>query len=366
MIADALDVVAGLPMELSDLTASPSSESGMDEGAAENNNNNHSSGDDMTKGESDAEMNGYEDEYLPLADITLDVVLPDAAVPFSFKVPSAVPPYLNAHYTCETGSRLLFSSILWLGKLPVFQQLSKDLQSALIKATWTDIFILNFVQMSSQISFNAVMTSIAEYFKSVVAQEQTSMDKLLVLSDNVCLFNEFVRETERLQLDDLCFAALRVIILFGARGVRRDYPGSAAQMDKIVDVASNELRRQLCRNSPEGGEERATEEQFVRVIMKITTLSKFDAQVVEQFFFARMVGQVNVENVIPYILKLGNSSNISVGDDEEYVIGFASIMFPIVAGKNGAGTIDKESLLDDTIIRDGAATFKLLLLFLFT
>lgn len=301
MVADALEVITTLP---TDLSSGGGSENGLDDG--ENNNG------DMTKGESDVEMNGDEDEYLALADINVDSVLPDSVVPFTFKLPTSVPPYLNAHYTCETGSRLLFSSVLWLGKVPVFQQLPEDLQNALIKASWADIFILNFVQMTGQVSFNAVMTSIVEYFKTVVAQEQMPIDKLLVLSDNVCLFNEFVRDVEKLQLDDLSFAALRIILLFNARGVRRDYPSYTAQLDKVVDVASNELRKQLARNLEAAEDEMMNEQsRFVKVIMKISTLSKFNAPVVEELFFTNMVGQVNVENVIPYILRLGNS-NISV------------------------------------------------------
>lgn len=298
MISDALEVISSLPLDLSG-----SSENGMD--------------DVEIKNESDMDINGDSDEYLTLSEITVDSVLPDSVIPFSFKLPTSVPPYLNAHYTCETGSRLLFSSILWLGKVPVFQQLPEDLQNALIKASWAEIFILNFVQMSGELSFSAVMTSIMDYFKSIVAQEQTPIQKLLTLSDNVCLFNEFVRDTEKLQLDDLSYAALRIIILFNARGVRRDYPSFTPQLDAIVDVASQELRRQLARNLEaietleEGHKQRVgAEEQFVKIIMKLSSLSKFNASVVEELFFTNIVGQVSVENVIPYILRLSRS-NIS-------------------------------------------------------
>lgn len=308
MIADALEVVTSLPVELT-ASGGGGSENGMDDA-------------EETKAElSDMDINGDDEEYLSLGDISVNTVLPDCVLPFSFKLPSSVPPYLNAHYTCETGSRLLFSSILWLGKVPVFQQLPEELQNALIKATWAEIFVLNFVQMSGQLSFNAVMTSIMDYFKSVVGSEQTPIEKVLLLSDNVCLFNEFVRDVEKLQLDDLSYAALRVILLFNARGVRRDYPNYTAQLDAVVDVASQELRRQLVRNgeSNESNEstldemrETGAEEQFVKIIMKVCQLSKFNAAVVEELFFTNMVGQVSVENVIPYILRLGNSSNIPV------------------------------------------------------
>lgn len=295
MISDTLEVISSLPVDLNG-----SSESGMD--------------DTEIKNESDMD-NGDDEDYLSLSEIHVDTVLPDSVIPFSFKLPTTVPPYLNAHYTCETGSRLLFSSILWLAKVPVFMQLPEDLQNSLIKASWAEIFVLNFVQMSGQLSFNAVMTSLVDYYKAAV--DQTPIEKLLLLSDNVCLFNEFVRDTEKLQLDDLTYAALRIIILFSARGVRRDYPNFTAQLDAVVDVASQELRRQLVRNSDgsdamddmnrlkNGG----ADEQFVKIIMKLSTLSKFNGPVLEELFFTKMVGQVSVENVTPYILRLSRTNS---------------------------------------------------------
>lgn len=308
MVSDALEVVTTLPMELN----------------LEENSDGKAELSDM-----DMDNNNDEDEYLSLADISLDTVLPDSVIPFSFKLPSSVPPYLNAHYTCETGSRLLFSSILWLGKVPVFQQLPEDLQSALIKAGWAEVFVLNFAQMSGQLSFNAVMSTLVEYFRTVVGSgqqqdqqqqppQQVSVDKMLTLSDNICLFNEFVRDVEKLQLDDVCYAALRVILVFSGRGVRRDYPNYTAQLDKVVEVASGELRRQLARMraeedgggmQDEGEQSGGAEDQFVKVIMKVTTLSKLNGGAIEELFFANMVGHVSVENVIPYILRLGSHSS---------------------------------------------------------
>lgn len=311
MVSDALEVVSCLPLDLHG--GDPGDESGIDEKMD-------------IKHEADMDISGgggggggageEEEEYLTLADITVNTVLPDAVIPFTFKLPATVPPYLNAHYTCETGSRLLFSSILWLGKVPVFQQLPEDLQNALIRAAWAEIFVLNFVQMSGLLSFNAVMTCIVDYFKTVAGQEQTPVEKILTMSENVCLLNEFVRDTERLQLDDLSFAALRIVILFSARGVRRDFPQFSAQMSAVVDVASMELRRQLARSVDANDtllDESKADEQFVRVIMRVAgALSKFNANVIEELFFTNMAGQVNVESVIPYILRLGNSSNVPV------------------------------------------------------
>lgn len=293
MVSDALEVIGSLPLELT---------------------NNGSENDDseMIKGEPN-DMDIDMDEYLQLSDICPNSVLPDFVIPFSFKLPNSVPPYLNAHYTCETGSRLLFSSVLWLSRVPVFQQLPEDMQNALIKAAWAEIFILNFVQMSGQLSFNAVMSALVEYFNTIVDQNSTPTEKLLTVSDNISLFNEFVRDTNKLQLDDFCFSALRLILLFNASGVRRDFPQFTPHLDAVVAVASQELRRQLGMNLETSDEGVGSEELFVKVVMKVATLSKFNAGIVEELFFTMVVGQVSVENMIPYILRLGHSNVAASG-----------------------------------------------------
>lgn len=40
---------------------------------------------------------------------------------FNLQIPGPVPPYLNVHYICESGSRLLFLSVHWAKNIPSFQ-----------------------------------------------------------------------------------------------------------------------------------------------------------------------------------------------------------------------------------------------------
>lgn len=50
-------------------------------------------------------------------------VLQDQHITFNLQIPGPVPPYLNIHYICESGSRLLFLSIHWARSIPAFQYL---------------------------------------------------------------------------------------------------------------------------------------------------------------------------------------------------------------------------------------------------
>lgn len=48
-------------------------------------------------------------------------VLQDQHIAFNLQIPTPVPPCLNIHYICESGSRLLFLSVHWARSIPAFQ-----------------------------------------------------------------------------------------------------------------------------------------------------------------------------------------------------------------------------------------------------
>ena len=63
----------------------------------------------------------YEDESIQELDGAL---LSDANIPFHLTTPSPMPVFLNAHYICESASRLLFLSVHWARSISAFQLLS--------------------------------------------------------------------------------------------------------------------------------------------------------------------------------------------------------------------------------------------------
>lgn len=292
MISDALEIVSNLPVEV---------------GGSYTNGNDGGEDVQDSKIESDSEENV--DDFLSVAEITMDQILPES-VTFTFQVPNSVPSYLNAHYTCETGSRLLFSTVLWIGKIPLFSQLPTDLQNMLLKSTWPEIFLLNLSQMVNQVSFTSIMTSLIDYFKSLVVQEKTPLDRLMEISEHITLFNEFIRDFERLRLDDFEYAALRVILLFNAKGVRREFPKYRRHLDRILDLTLSFLRNQIDQKRTDDSENdlEAMDNMFAKILLKSSTLACFNAQIVEEIFFSNLVGQVQVDSVIPYIIRLGHTA----------------------------------------------------------
>lgn len=67
------------------------------------------------------DIDEFEDEMSSFPDGQL--MLPERDIVFNLQAPAYVPNYLNTHYVCETGSRILLLSICWFKKFHAFNLL---------------------------------------------------------------------------------------------------------------------------------------------------------------------------------------------------------------------------------------------------
>lgn len=49
---------------------------------------------------------------------------------------------------------------------------------------------------------------------------------------------------------------------------------------------------------------------FFRLLLRLPPLRALEPQVLEELFFAGLIGQVQIDSVIPYILRMGSSQGI--------------------------------------------------------
>lgn len=90
---------------------------------SDNHNNNEFS--EMIKNDPDScissdDIDEFEDEMSSIPDGNL---FPERDVTFNLQAPPYVPNYLNMHYVCETGSRMLLLSMCWFKKFHAFNLL---------------------------------------------------------------------------------------------------------------------------------------------------------------------------------------------------------------------------------------------------
>ncbi|XP_071442672.1 nuclear receptor subfamily 2 group C member 2 isoform X2 [Hetaerina americana] len=232
-------------------------------------------------------------------------ILMDQHVSFNLQTPSPMPAYLNVHYICESASRLLFLSVHWARSIPAFQLLSPETQVGLVRSCWAELFALGMAQCSQVLSLTCILSAIINHLQASVAQEKISALRVKQVTDHICKLQEYVNGMTRLQVDEHEYAYLKAIILFSA-----DHPGlpGRRQVDKFQEKAFQELRSYANQSFPEDGD------RFPRLLLRLLPLRTLQPNVMEELFFSGLIGNVQIDSVIPYILRMeAGEYNIQLG-----------------------------------------------------
>lgn len=225
-------------------------------------------------------------------------LLHEHQIPFLLQSPSPMPPYPNVHYICESASRLLFLSVHWARNVPAFQMFSSDAQVALIRGCWTELFVLGLAQCAQSLSLPTIITVIVSHLHNSVAQEKITAQRVKLVTDHICTLQEYVTGMLCLHVDDHEYAYLKLITLFSA-----DHPGLLVrrQVNKFQEKAFQELRSYVQSTSPDD------EDRFPRLLLKLPPLRAFQPHVMEELFFGGLIGSVQIDTIIPYILRTDSS-----------------------------------------------------------
>ncbi|KAF5300375.1 hypothetical protein FQR65_LT00996 [Abscondita terminalis] len=183
----------------------------------------------------------------------------DQHITFNFQIPGPVPPYLNLHYICESGSRLLFHSVHWIRNIPAFQLLS--------------------------------------HLHTSIAQDKMSAIKIKQVTDHIVKLQDFVMTNNRMHVDEHEYAYLKAIRLFSP-----DQPELLfrKQVEKFQEKSFQALQNYIISSFPDDTD------RFPKLLLRLSPLRALDPQVLEELFFASVIGQVQIDSVIPYILRMGN------------------------------------------------------------
>ncbi|KAF5274574.1 hypothetical protein FQA39_LY07186 [Lamprigera yunnana] len=141
-------------------------------------------------------------------------LLQDQHITFNLQIPGPVPPYLNLHYICESGSRLLFHSVHWVRNIPAFQILSSDTQITLLRGCWVELFALGLAQCSQSLSLSTILSSLISHLHTSIAQDKMSAVKIKQVTDHIVKLQDFVTTINRMRVDEHEYAYLKAIRLF--------------------------------------------------------------------------------------------------------------------------------------------------------
>ncbi|GIY49552.1 hypothetical protein CDAR_565262 [Caerostris darwini] len=225
-------------------------------------------------------------------------LLLDSHVAFHLTTPNPGSSYLNVHYICESGSRLLFLSVHWARSIPAFQLLQPEVQATLVRSCWSELFTLGLAQCSQVMSVKTIFTAIISHLQTSVQQDRLSASRVKQVTDHICKLQDFVNSMLRLQVDEHEYAYLKAIVLFSP-----DHPSlpSARQVEKFQEKGYQELRSYISQTFPENND------RFPKLLLRLPALRSLQPSITEELFFSGLIGNVQIDSIIPYILSMDSS-----------------------------------------------------------
>ncbi|XP_016429907.1 nuclear receptor subfamily 2 group C member 2-like isoform X2 [Sinocyclocheilus rhinocerous] len=235
------------------------------------------------------------DQISPLIEVE-GPLLTDTHISFKLTMPSPMPEYLNVHYICESASRLLFLSMHWARSIPAFLALGQECNTALVRACWNELFILGLAQCAQIMSLSTILAAIVNHLQSSIQDvDKLSSERIKLVMEHIWKLQEFCNSMAKLQTDGYEYAYLKAIVLFSP-----DHPGlsSCSQIEKFQEKAQMELQDYVQKTYPDDTY------RLARILLRLPALRLMSSSITEELFFTGLIGNVPIDSIIPYILKM--------------------------------------------------------------
>ncbi|XP_072305775.1 nuclear receptor subfamily 2 group C member 2 isoform X1 [Eucyclogobius newberryi] len=241
------------------------------------------------------------DQETPIIEVE-GPLLTDNHVGFKLTMPSPIPEYLNVHYICESASRLLFLSMHWARSIPAFSALGQEANTSLVRACWNELFTLGLAQCAHVMNLSTILSAIINHLQD----DKLSGERVKQVMEHIWKFQEFCNSMTRLDTDSYEYAYLKAIVLFSP-----DHPGvdSAGQIEKYQEKALMELQDYVQKTYPDDTY------RLTRILTRLPSLRLMNPSITEELFFTGLIGNVSIDSIIPYILKMETAEYNSQDSD---------------------------------------------------
>lgn len=245
------------------------------------------------------------DQETPIIEVE-GPLLTDSHVGFKLTMPSPMPEYLNVHYICESASRLLFLSMHWARSIPAFSALGQEANTSLVRACWNELFTLGLAQCAHVMNLSTILTAIINHLQSNVQDDKLSGDRVKQVMEHIWKFQEFCNSMTKLDTDSYEYAYLKAIVLFSP-----DHPGvdGSGQIEKFQEKALMELQDYVQKTYPDDTY------RLTRILTRLPALRLMNSSITEELFFTGLIGNVSIDSIIPYILKMETAEYNSQDSD---------------------------------------------------
>uniref|UniRef100_A0A671SSS1 Nuclear receptor subfamily 2 group C member 1-like n=1 Tax=Sinocyclocheilus anshuiensis TaxID=1608454 RepID=A0A671SSS1_9TELE len=236
-------------------------------------------------------------------------LLSDMHVPFKLMMPLPLPDFLSLNYICESASRLLFLSMHWARSIPAFQALGSENSITLMKACWNELFALGLAQCSHIMNVETILTAIINHLQTSLDEEKLSPERVKLVMEHIWRMQEFCNSMSRMSPDAYEYAYLKAVVLFSPDHCGVD---GTLQIERFQEKAYMELQDYVSKVYPEDTY------RLSKLLVRLPALRLMSAAVTEELFFAGLIGNVQIDSIIPYILKMEstdyNSQPISTAE----------------------------------------------------
>ncbi|XP_025920523.1 colorectal mutant cancer protein-like [Apteryx rowi] len=199
---------------------------------------------------------------------------------------------------CELAARLLFSTVEWARNIPFFPDLQITDQVALLRLTWSELFVLNAAQSALPLHM-APLLAAAGFHASPM-----SADRVVSFMDQIRIFQDQVEKLNRLQVDSAEYSCLKAIALFTPDACGLSDPAHVESLQEKAQVALTEYVRSQYPSQPQ---------RFGRLLLRLPALRAVPAALISQLFFMRLVGKTPIETLIRDMLLSGSTFNWPYG-----------------------------------------------------
>ncbi|KAK6747241.1 hypothetical protein RB195_000449 [Necator americanus] len=231
---------------------------------------------------------------------------------FELPVPHPPPAELNIQFICETASRLLFLSVHWMKD--VRTGLKPITLESVMKTKWCDLFVLGLMQCAEDVGLIRMLEAMNNHLAACSRVGQLKSEKFEEVSQQINYLLLLVSRFAEAKLSPMEFAYLKLVSF-----TSNDIPASTCAADtRPVNVtACQELYEHVVASSSsddstsEDNETHVTAssvgaaiERYSRLLQLLPNLRWFRESVLVELFFSGLIGNLSIETVIPFVLKM--------------------------------------------------------------
>ncbi|XP_059500737.1 nuclear receptor subfamily 2 group F member 1-A isoform X3 [Stegostoma tigrinum] len=175
---------------------------------------------------------------------------------------------------CELAARLLFSAVEWARNIPFFPDLQITDQVALLRLTWSELFVLNAAQCSMPLHVAPLLAAAGLHASPM------SADRVVAFMDHIRIFQEQVEKLKALHVDSAEYSCLKAIVLFTSDACGLSDAAHIESLQEKSQCALEEYVRSQYPNQPS---------RFGKLLLRLPSLRTVSSSVIEQLFFVRLL-----------------------------------------------------------------------------